>query len=252
MPGHAKAQCDTWRAALLPTLPGHHKYKARGDIYSIPVDALEKELPADILRSRTATLSVLASINAMQQPIQSSLRVLRRTPDGLVQDQGEVDRIGDDIYAGWVDVRWVLRQKTHYPRALQINKRPGDYAATRFEEGGWHYVTHFYNRDNAWQGDYAAITTPIGIFSDHIYVVDLHVAVVRSRQQQPTCVGIDELERLQQQGCVTAALVDKVRQESEAILHRWQQEGPPAVDIDDQDRETQTPDREPSPEDASL
>lgn len=252
MPGHAKAQCDAWRAELLSTLPGHHKYKARGDIYSIPVDALEKELPPEILRSRTATLSVLASINAMQQPIQSSLRVLLRTPDGRMLDQGEVDRTADDIHAGWVDVRQALRHKTHYPRALQTNKRPGDYTTTRFEEGSWHYIKHFYNRDNAWQGDYAAFTTPIGIFSDHIYIVDLHVAVLRSRKQKPVCVGMDELERLQQQGCVTAALVDKVRQESEAILQKWQQEKPPAVDTEEYDAEGETPDHERSEEDASL
>jgi hypothetical protein len=169
-----------------------------------------------------------------------------------MQDQGEVDRMADDIYAGWVDVRQTLRHKAHYPRALPTPKQPGDYTLTRFEEGGWHYVTRFYNRDNAWQGDYAAITTPIGIFSDHIDVVDLHVAVVRSRKQQPTCVGMDELERLQQQGCVTAALVDKVRQESEAILQRWHQEGPPAVDTEDRDGKAETPDHDRAEEDASL
>jgi hypothetical protein len=229
MPGHAKALCDTLRAAILPTLPGHHKYKARGDIYSITVDALEKELPAEILRSRTSTLSVLASINAMQQPIQATLHLLQRTPTGQLLDQGEVARIADDIHAGWVDVRQSLRHKTQYPRALQVSNRPGDYSVTRFDEGSWHYITQFYNRDSAWQGDYAGITTPIGIFSDHIYLVDLQVALVRSQQQTPTCIGMDALERLQQQGCVTAALVQRVQEESEAILQKWRQEGLPGV-----------------------
>ncbi len=42
MAGHAKGACDTLRAQLLPTLPGHHKYKAYGDVYSTTVDALEE------------------------------------------------------------------------------------------------------------------------------------------------------------------------------------------------------------------
>ena len=75
MPGDAKRLCDRLRAELLPTLPGHHKYKAQGDVYGATVDALEKELPADVLRNRTAPLGVLASVNAMQSPLRDTLRV---------------------------------------------------------------------------------------------------------------------------------------------------------------------------------
>lgn len=226
MSGQAKAACDTLRAQILPTLPGHHKYKARGDVYGATVDALEKELPAVVLSSRTANLSVLASINAMQQPIESTLRVLRRAPDGRLLNQGDVQRTADDINAGWVDVRKELRDKGHYPRGLQIPQAEGDYALTRFHEGGWHYITRYYSQDQTRQGEYAGITTPIAIFSDHIHLADLHVAVLRSQTQEPEVVGMNILERLYEQGVVTAALVDKVREESETLLRQWRQETP--------------------------
>jgi hypothetical protein len=226
MSGQAKATCDTLRAQILPTLPGHHKYKARGDVYGATVDALEKELPAIVLSSRTANLSVLASINALQQPIEPTLRVLRRAPDGRMLNQGDAQRTADDINAGWVEVRKELHNKGHYPRGLQIPQTEGDYAVTRFHEGGWHYITRYYSPDNTWQGDYAGLTTPIAIFSDHIHLADLHVAVLRSQAQEPEVVGINILERLHEQGIVTKALVDKVREESNTLLRQWGPETP--------------------------
>jgi hypothetical protein len=223
MPGHAKAVCDTLRAQMMPTLPGHHKYKARGDVYGAIVDALEKELPAEVLRSRTAHLSVLASINAMQAPIQPSLRLLLRAPTGQLIDQGEVQRVAYDVDAGWVEVRRTIRHKEDYPRGLRLTRQRGDYTVTRFQEGSWTYLTRFYAQNQVWQGDYAGMTTPIAIFSDHIHLVDLHVAVVRSREQTPQLVGLDALRSLQEQDIVSTALVQKVQEEGEALLAQFTQ-----------------------------
>jgi probable ribonuclease FAU-1 len=220
MSGHASRVCDTLRAQLLPTLPGHHKYKAHGDIYSPTVDALERELPAEALRNR-AVLSVLSSINAMQQPIASTLHILQRAPNGRLIDQGEAQRLADDIYAGWVEVQQPLRKKGNYPKGLNVNQQPGDYTITRYHEGAWHYVSQFYAQDGSWLADYAGMTTPIAIFSDQIHLFDLQVAVIRTPQQQPEIVGIEALNRLREDNMVTPALVDKVREESEAMAQQW-------------------------------
>lgn len=223
MAGHAKGACDTLRAQLLPTLPGHHKYKAHGDVYSTTVDALERELPAEALRNR-AVLSVLSSINAMQQPIASTLHILQRTPLGRIIDQGEVQRLADDIYAGWVDVQRLLGNQGSYPRGLNVDKQPGDYAMTRYHEGAWHHVSRFYSQDGTWLADYAGLTAPIAIFSDHFHLLDLQVAVMRGPQLAPEIVGMEALNRLHTEKLVTAALVDKVREESESIAQKWREE----------------------------
>ena len=226
MSGHAKSVCDTLRAQILPTLPGHHKYKAHGDVYSITVDALERELPAEALRHR-AVLSVLSSINAMQQPIAPTLHILQRLPNGRVVDQGEAQRLADDIYAGWVDVQRPLRNKGGYPKGLNVSKNPGDYAIARYHEGAWHYVSRLYAQDGSWLADYAGMTSPIAIFSDEIHLFDLQVAVIRTPQQQPEIMGLDALNRLHEEKMVASVLVDKVREESEAIAQQWREEGAP-------------------------
>jgi hypothetical protein len=226
MSGHASSVCDTLRAQLLPTLPGHHKYKAHGDIYSPTVDALERELPAEALRNR-AVLSVLSSINAMQQPIASTLHILQRAPNGRLIDQGEAQRLADDIYAGWVEVQQPLRKKGNYPKGLNVNQQPGDYTITRYHEGAWHYVSQFYAQDGSWLADYAGMTTPIAIFSDQIHLFDLQVAVIRTPQQQPEIVGMEALNRLREDNMVTPALVDKVREESEAMAQQWREQVAP-------------------------
>jgi hypothetical protein len=226
LPGYAKAACDALRAELLPTLPGHHKYKAHGDAYSAVVDALEKELPPDVLRTRTMTLSVLSSIDAMQPPFQSHLRVLVRDLPGVLREHGVGQQSAFDLQAGWVELRQALRPQDAYPLDLPLEKQPGDYTLTRFQEGSWSAITHFYSRQNVWKGGYARLTTPIAIFADQLHLVDLHVAVWRTATQGPTLTGIESLQLLQRQGMITAALVAKVQEEAAGILQHWRQTPP--------------------------
>jgi hypothetical protein len=225
VPEHAKAVCDTWRAQMLPTLPGHHKYKAQGDVYSATVDALEKELPPEALHSRTKTLRVLSSVDAMQQPIQNRLRVLVRTVQGAWQEREVGEQVGYDIDAGWVELRQHVSHKGAYPSVLRIDKQSGDYTVTRFQEGAWSYTTRYYGRNGNWKGDYACLTTPIAIFSDHIRLLDLHGAVWRSAKHGAELAELDTLQQWQQQGLITAALVQKVQAEAEAVLQQLRQAG---------------------------
>ena len=221
LPGHAKAVCDTLRTEIMSTLPGHHKYKAQGDVYGAIVDALEKELPPEVLRARTASLNVLSSIDAMQLPIHSQLRFLVRALAGSSAEAGEGQRLAYDLEAGWVDVREAILRPDDYPPDLRLDKQPGDYAVTRFQEGQWSYVTRFYGRDGTWKADYASITTPIAIFSDQLHLGNLHLTVKHSPLQPPAMTGLEALQDLQRQRVVSAALVQKVQAEGEAILRQW-------------------------------
>jgi len=221
LPGHSKAVCDTLRAEIMPTLPGHHKYQAQRDIYGAIVDALEKELPPEVLRTRTASLNVLSSLDAMQLPIHNQLRFLVRDLDGRVAEAGEGQRLAYDLDAGWVDVRETLSRQDSYPPDLPLDQQPGDYAITRFQEGSWSYITRFYGRDGTWKGDYASLTTPIAIFSDQLHLVNLHVKGKYSPLQPPTLTGFEALQDLQRQRVVSAALVQKVQAEGEALLQQW-------------------------------
>lgn len=224
MPGDAKRLCDRLRAEFLPTLPGHHKYKAQGDVYGAIVDALEKELPAEVLRNRTAPLGVLASVNAMESPLRDALRVRVRSlrDNAAMQYQGQ--RVACDLDAGWVEIRQELRGKDSYPDGLRLDKRPGDYAVTRFQEGAWHYVTRFYGRQGAWKANYVGIATPTAIFSDQLHLVALGVSVCHSPEQPAELIGIESLREQQKQGLVGAALVSKVEAEGAALLQQLRQE----------------------------
>lgn len=225
LPGHSKMLCDALRTELLPTLPGHHKYKALGDLYAATVDALEKELPPEALRTRTMNLGVLSSIDAMQQhPIQNRPRLLVRGLDGTLRERGSVQRIEDDLHAGWVEVRQPLRHKDAYPPDLRLDKQPGDYTVTRFEEGSWSYMTRFYGRTGDWKGTYTTLTTPLAIFADQIHVVDLHVAITRSTKQKPEIRGLPALEQEAQKGIVTARLVQEIRERADALLQQFKQQ----------------------------
>jgi hypothetical protein len=225
-PGHAKTVCDDFRGQLLPTLPGHHKYQAQGDHYAATVEALEKELPPQDLATRTKTLSLLASVDAMRPPIQNNLRLIRRNLDGKIQAPVALQRIAEDLQEGWVDVRHTIPNKDAYPPGLDIARQRGDYSTIRFREGDWHYIWHFYGRDAGWKGTYAALTTPLAIFADEFHALDLGVAVTQLPQQSPECNGMETLRHWREQGVVTRQLVEKVEQEVDRLLHQLSSESP--------------------------
>jgi hypothetical protein len=231
LPGQSKAVCDTFRAEILPTLLGHHKYKAQGDVYGAIVDALEKELPPEVLRTRTASLNVLSSLDAMQLPIHTQLRFLVRDLDGRVAEAGEGQRLTYDLDAGWVDVRETLGRPESYPPDLQLEQQPGDYSVTRFQEDSWSYITRFYGRDGTWKGDYASITMPLAIFSDQLHLVNLHVTGKYSPSQLPVLTGLEALQDLQRQRVVSAALVHKVQAEGETLLQHWHAAAAPQEEL---------------------
>ena len=219
--GQAEAACDALRAEVLPTLPGHHKYRAQGDVYGAIVNALEKELPPEVLRARTASLSVLSSIDTMQLPIHDTVRFLVRQLNGQLQETGPGQRLAYDLDQGWVDVRETVFEQEGLSSDLPFDKQPGDYAITRFQEGSWSYVRRFYGRDGSWKGDEACLTTPIAIFSDQVHLVDLRVTLHHSPQQAPVMMGLEALQTLAKQGVVGLTLFETVRSEGEAILQRF-------------------------------
>ncbi len=166
-------------------------------------------------------LSVLSSVNAIQ-PIAPSY-IFACTPLRRIIDQARRN--------GWPTISMPVGSKfsgrcaiRKLSKGLNIDKQPGDYAITRYYEGAWQHVSRFYSQDGTWLADYAGLTTPIAIFSDHIDLFDLQVAVVRSPTQAPEIVGMEALNRLHTEKLVTTALVDKVREESEAIAQQWRDE----------------------------
>lgn len=221
LPSQAKTACDALRAALLPTLPGHHKYRAQGDVYGAIVQALEKELPPEVLRTRTASLNVLSSIDTMQLPIHDTIRFLVRQLNGQLQEAGTGQRLAYDLDQGWVDVRETLTAQESYPSELHLDYQPGDYVITRFQEGAWSYVRRFHSRDGAWKGDQARLTAPIAIFSDQLHLVNLGVSVHHSSQCPPEMVGFEALQTLSKQGVISTALAEQAHREGEAMLQRF-------------------------------
>jgi hypothetical protein len=107
---------------------------------------------------------------------------------------------------------------------LRLKKQPGDYAVTRFREAAWSYTTHIYSGQGVWKAAYASLTTPLAIFADQVHLVDLGVSVMRSPQHAPEIRGLPALQRAEEQGIVTTALVRKIQEEAEILLRQFTQD----------------------------
>jgi hypothetical protein len=161
----------------------------------------------------------------MQPPIHDTLRLMVRGLDGSLTEAGDGQRVASDLDTAWVDVRQMLRHKDSYPSGFRLDKHPGDYTLTRFHEGSWSYITRFYARDGTWKGDYASLTTPIAIFSDQLRLMDLQVSVRHGPRHPLELTGLETLRSLQQKGVISALLVQKVQEETTALLQQFAQQG---------------------------
>ena len=202
MTGHGNA-CTQFRVAL--TIGGQSS-NANGEIGPYP--------------------HVTVFVAQRQHANHDRLRLLRRNLDGTTRDRGPLQREAEDLQAGWVEIRHTIPNQDAYPPDFRIDKQRGDYTLTRFHEGSWSYVTHFYDPEATWKGAYATLTTPLAIFADEFHIVDLGVAVMHSPKHPPELRGLDTLLRYQQQGMVSETLVQKVQAEAEGLLQQFTQEEP--------------------------
>ena len=242
-PLSAKERLDELRAAVCPTLKGHHALKACGGSLSNSVEMAERLLsqgmPDDQVRS------LFDEVLKREMPYEGSrLAILHVKLDGTVIRLGEalVLEAGDGLRNLLLVRR--IRGRGLYD-GLGTLREPGDVALTRTGLGSMRLVTSYMRPDGAYKGTYVNINTPVEVCSDSVRYVDLEVDVCIWPDGRVRVLDEEELYEAVDEGVISAQLAERVMAEAEAVVKEVEEGliGPPKphevelLGLEDQDNE---------------
>lgn len=205
-------ELDDHRREVVSTMPGHHRIKAGSSDACVAVDFVESICDGVSDRPELPFAAVVEQFGPVEG---DSVRIGHGKPGGdrVELGPGTVESVTED---GDVTVERELSRGGTYD-ALDVPKRAGDVATTKFKEGRWWYPTVYRGDDGTRRGTYVNICTPVEIFPDEVRYVDLYVDVVKHSEGSVERVDEDELATAIDDGLVTEELGKKARKVADAI-----------------------------------
>ncbi|MFB6170186.1 MAG: DUF402 domain-containing protein [Haloarculaceae archaeon] len=195
---------DDDRARVATTMPGHHRTKAAHRAASAAVDFAEAVC-------EPAGEFPFAAVTRQFGPTEGDrVAIGHGKPDGryFVLGEGEVTTYDPE---GGITLRREMSPGGTYD-ALDVERRAGDVAITRFREGRWWYPTVYRGADGERRGTYVNVCTPVELFPETVRYVDLEVDVVKHADGTVERVDDDDLDAAVDAGHVSADLASKARE----------------------------------------
>ena len=203
---------DGLRREVTPTMAGHHRAKAATNAASAAVDFVE----AVCDDAGEGGEFPFAALTRQFGPREGDTLALGHgKPSGrlIVLGRGEVTEYDP---AGRVTLEREMTPGGTYD-ALGVERRAGDVAVTKLQEGRWWYPTVYRGSDGERRGTYVNVCTPVELFPDAARYVDLHVDVVKHADGRVERVDDDELDAAVAGGEVPEPLAAKARQVANAV-----------------------------------
>lgn len=213
-PWASKKKLDSIRDRVMPTVRGHHFYKACGREVSSNVDLAEKL----IMKGGKAT---------------EVEKILSQTLIPIFPFEGSsvfidhVKLMGLKLSLGKAEVKVMEGSRIKYERKMMSNgvydgletkKESGDKAVTEVKIGEYKIQTDYYSREGKFKGSYFNINTPIEVYPSKIRYVDLEVDVCVLPNGEVTVTDEETLERAVRHRIITRELYEKARSVVQKIL----------------------------------
>jgi hypothetical protein len=210
----ARFALDEHRRAVTETMPGHHRIKAATREASAAVDFVEAVCgDGDDAGDQDFPFE---TVTRQFGPTEGDrVGLVHGKPDGRAFDLGPADvtaRSAD----GSVTLQREMSPGGTYD-ALGVERRAGDVAVTKIEEGRWWYPTVYRGDDGTKRGTYVNVCTPVEVFPDAVRYVDLHVDVVKHADGTVERVDDDELDEAVGAGDVPDPLAQRAREVASAV-----------------------------------
>ncbi len=213
-PALSKASFDEIRAQAIPTVEGHHYYKACGKSVSTALEMAERMLEGNV--SSEELTSLFQQTIEIEYPEEgSAVSIEHVKPSGKVYYLGKA-RIEKIDKAELVYSR-VFKNEGFYD-SLGIPKALGDRAVTEAKIGGWYYTTRYFSKDGAYKGAHVNLHTPLELYPKWIRYVDLEVDVCALPDGVVKVVDKDELERVVANGFISSKLASLAKEKLPEIL----------------------------------
>jgi hypothetical protein len=210
----SKQALDKSRAAVAPTLDGHHFYKSCGGPVSAALEMAEK----------------LLEEGRDKNDVEKTFReqILREFPDkGSLVDIEHVKLGGIVFHLGHATIEGIDNRQIKYTRimrsegiydGLDVKKEAEDRAESETKLGEWSVTTKYFSKNGELKGTYINVNTPVEVYPNAIRYVDLEIDVCISISGAKKVLDMEKLEVALQKGFISRKLFETVKEKTEEIV----------------------------------
>jgi len=215
-PGLSKRKMDEIRSSVIPTVAGHHYFKACGGRFSMIVDIAERMLMEGCPRDEVEAL-LNESIASRFPRVGSTIGLEHVKLNGEIFDLGTAKIMRFNREKGRLVLLRRIFRKGIYD-GLEIRKDPGDFAVTEVVIGGLSLRTRYFSRDREYKGTYININTPVELYPSKIRYVDLEVDICVWPNGEIKKIDEEKLREAAAAGLISERLLEISDKEIEKIL----------------------------------
>lgn len=215
-PALSKKKLDELRSAVVPTVGGHHYYKACGERVSSALDMVEKMLDKGCSRTDMEHL-FKQTIEANYPRVGSLIDIEHVKLDGQVFNLGKASIEAFDHNKSFIQLSRVFKTTGVYD-GLKTRKAPNDYAVTEVKLGEWHFKTKYFSNKGRYKGAYINLNTPIELYPHGIRYVDLEVDVCVWPNGRVRVLDEKKLEDAATEGLINQKLVKMVKKKLRELV----------------------------------
>ncbi|MEM1524614.1 MAG: DUF402 domain-containing protein [Nitrososphaerales archaeon] len=215
-PKLSKEKLDEIRNCVIPTIKGHHYYKACGINISSTVDMAEKLISKGNPIDKVEELLKLTIKNEFpNEGCEVNIEHVKLNGNIINLGKAIVKAYNED--GGYIELYRTIKREGLY-NGLKIAKEIGDYAITEVKLGEWYLKTRYFSFDNQYKGMYININTPIELYPRCIRYVDLEVDVCVEPEGDAWVIDEDKLNEAVKKGIVSESLLNIVRDKIKELL----------------------------------
>jgi protein associated with RNAse G/E len=213
----SKKKLDEIRSFVVPTISGHHYYKACGGKIAYMLEMAEKLLErGGSLRDVEALFKETIQ---REYPHEGSRICIEHVKiDGRIFHLGEARIIAFNEQEQRVKLLRVISTSGIYD-GLKVRKEPGDYAVTNMKIGEWGFKTSYFSKDGVYKGTYININTPLEIYPNRIRYVDLEVDICMWPDGKIQQIDLEKFNVKVREGYISERLRELVSKKIDEILN---------------------------------
>jgi hypothetical protein len=210
LPGGSKRALDQARAAVWPTIPGHHQLKI---VAQPAVERAEQELAAG--RGQPEALAAELRVRFVERALRpgTEIAIEHVKPDGReLRLRGRVA----SLERGLLRLTRQFRAGGTYD-SLDAPKLGGDHGLVELLAGSWVSTRRYLRADDAWIGTLYNIQTPTELYPRAVRYFDLEVDVAVWPGGRARVVDLEDLDEAVRHGTISARLARRAREIAEGV-----------------------------------
>ena len=216
-PSLSKKKLDEIRSAIVPTLSGHHYYKACGGKIAGMLEMAEKLLESGYPPKETE--GIFKECVSREYPHENSKISIEHVKiNGRIFNLGEAHMAEFNESEKHMKLIRVFSSQGVYD-GLNVPKEPGDYAVTTLRIGDWFLRTSYFSRDGEYKGTYVNINTPIELYPTKIRYVDLEVDICMWPDGRTRKIDFEKLDKFAQMCYISKRLKDIVYEKAKELMN---------------------------------